>query len=93
MSPYGYGRAARRFNVSRATATKWVRRYDEGGRVALPDRASRPRSSPVQTAPEIAERIVTLRKETGLGPHRIAEALGISPSTTYAVLRRAGLKS
>ena len=88
---YPVAEAARRFNVSHATATKWVRRYDEGGGVALPDRASRPRSSPVQTAPEIAERIVTLRKETGLGPHRIAEALGISPSTTYAVLRRAGL--
>ena len=88
---YTIAEAARRFNVSRATAGKWVRRYDEGGRAALMDRDSRPRSSPTQAAPEIAARIVTLRKETGLGPHRIAEQMDISPSTTYAVLRRAGL--
>ncbi len=88
---YTIAEAARRFNVSRATAGKWVRRYDEGGRAALMDRDSRPRSSPTQAAPEMAARIVTLRKETGLGPHRIAEQMDISPSTTYAVLRRAGL--
>ena len=86
---YTIAEAARRFNVSRATAGKWVRRYDEGGRAALMDRDSRPRSSPTQAAPEMA--VVTLRKETGLGPHRIAEQMDISPSTTYAVLRRAGL--
>ena len=87
---YPVAEAARRFNVSRATAHKWLRRFDAGGRAALEDDASRPRSSSVQTAQSVAERIVALRKETGLGPHRIAETMGISPSTTYAVLRRAG---
>ena len=88
---YPIAEAVRRFNVSRATATKWVRRFDEGGRAALMDRDSRPCSCPMQTVPEIAERIVTLPKETGLSPHRIAEAIDVSPSTTYAVLCRAGL--
>ena len=88
---YPIAEAVRRSNVSRATASKWVRRHKEGGPDALTDRASRPHSSPMQTAPEVVAGIVTLRKETGLGPHRIAETLGLSPSTTYAALRRAGL--
>ena len=88
---YPVAEAARLFNVSRATAHKWLRRFDAGGCAALEDDASRPRSSPVQTPPSVTERIVALRKETGLGPHRIAESLGISPSTAYAVLRRTGL--
>lgn len=88
---YPVAEAARRFNVSRATAHKWLRRFDAGGRAALEDDTSRPGSSPVQTAPSVTECIVALRKETGLGPHRIAETMGISPSTTYAVLRRTGL--
>ena len=43
---YTIAEAARRFNVSRATAGKWVRRYDEGGRAALMDRDSRPAAPP-----------------------------------------------
>ena len=88
---YPVAEAARRFNVSRATAHKCLQRYDAGGRAGLEDGKSRPRSSPVQTSSAIAERIAALRKETGLGPHRIAEEMGVSPSTTYAVLRREGL--
>ena len=88
---YPVAEAARRFNVSRATAHKCLQRYDAGGRAGLEDGKSRPRSSPVQTSSAIAERIAALRKETGLGPHRIAEEMGVSPSTTYTVLRREGL--
>ncbi len=45
----------------------------------------------MQTASAIAERIVALRKETSLSPHRTAEEMGVSPSTTYAAPRREGL--
>ncbi len=83
--------AARRFRVSRATAAKWVRRYRGEGEAGLRDRCSRPRRSPGITAPSEAEAVLGLRRERGWGPHRIAWALGMAPSTAYAVLRRAGL--
>ena len=83
--------AARRFRVSRATATKWVRRYRDEGEAGLRDRCSRPRRSPGITAPSEAEAVLGLRRGRGWGPHRIAWALGMAPSTAYAVLRRAGL--
>ncbi len=47
---YPVAEVAKRFNVSRATAHKCLRRYDAGGRAGLEDGKSRPRSSPVQTA-------------------------------------------
>ena len=83
--------AARRFRVSRATAGKWVRRYRDEGEAGLRDRCSRPRRSPGITAPSEAEAVLGLRRGRGWGPHRIAWALGMAPSTAYAVLRRAGL--
>ena len=83
--------AARRFRVSRATATKCVRRYRDEGEAGLRDRCSRPRRSPGVTAPSEAEAVLGLRRGRGWGPHRIAWALGMAPSTAYAVLRRAGL--
>ena len=83
--------AARRFRVSRATAAKWVRRYRDEGEAGLRDRCSRPRRSPGLTAPPQAAAVCRLRRERGWGPHRIAWALDMAPSTAYAVLRRAGL--
>ena len=83
--------AARRFRVSRATAGKWVRRYRDEGEAGLRDRCSRPHRSPGITAPDAAAAVLGLRRGRGWGPHRIAWALGMAPSTAYSVLRRAGL--
>ena len=83
--------AARRFRVSRATAGKWVRRYRDEGEAGLRDRCSRPRRSPGITDAAATQPEDGLRCGRGWGPHRIAWALGMAPSTAYAVLRRAGL--
>lgn len=88
---FSQAEAARRMNVSRATATKWWRRFRDEGLPGLQDRSSRPHRSPRATeAPRVAA-VCSLRKELGFGPHRLASALGMAPSTVHAVLRRAGL--
>ena len=89
--------AAVSFNVSPATAHRWWHRWRGSGEEArrslscLLDRPSRPRSSPQQLAPELAERICACRRETGWGPRLVAGATGFAHSTVWKVLRRAGL--
>ncbi len=82
---------ARQFRVSRATVTKWVRRFHTEGAAGLEDRSSAPHHRPRRTPAALAERICAVRHATGWGPHRIAWALGLAHQTVYVVLRRAGL--
>jgi transposase InsO family protein len=89
--------AAAVFNVSPATAHRWWHRWADSGEEArrslscLFDRSSRPRRSPRQLAPELAERICACRRETGWGPRLVAGATGFAHSTVWKVLRRAGI--
>ena len=89
--------AAAAFSVSPATAHRWWHRWLEAGEEAratlacLLDRSSRPRRSPRQLAPELAERICACRRETGWGPRLVAGATGFCHSTVSKVLRRAGI--
>jgi transposase InsO family protein len=85
--------AAACFSVSPATAHRWWHRWLDGGRqaCALLDRSSRPRRSPRQLAPELAEVICECRRKTGWGPRLIAGATGFCHSTVWKVLRRAGI--
>jgi transposase InsO family protein len=89
--------AAASFNVSPATAHRWWHRWLEAGDEArrslscLFDRSSRPRRSPRQLAPELAERICACRHETGWGPRLVAGATGFAHSTVWKVLKRAGI--
>src|SRR5215218_7485956 len=89
--------AAAGFNVSPATAHRWWHRWLEAGEEAratlacLFDRSSRPRRSPRQLAPELAEAICECRRRTGWGPRLVAGATGFCHSTVWKVLRRAGL--
>jgi transposase InsO family protein/transposase-like protein len=83
-------RAAESMGVSRMTAYKWLRRFDEGGPEALEDRSSRPHDSPLTTPPDVAAAVLGLRHSKRWGPHRIGPAVGLARSTVYAVLRRAG---
>jgi transposase InsO family protein len=55
------------------------------------DRSSRPRRSPRQLAPELAEAICACRRKTGWGPRLVGGATGFCHSTVWKVLRRAGL--
>jgi transposase InsO family protein len=89
--------AAAAFNVSPATAHRWWHRWLEAGEEAraslacLFDRSSRPRRSPRQLAPELAEAICACRRATGWGPRLVAGATGFCHSTVWKVLKRAGI--
>jgi transposase InsO family protein len=89
--------AAAAFNVSPATAHRWWHRWlgaSEQARRTLSclfDRSSRPRRSPQQLVPELAEVICACRRQTGWGPRLIAGATGICHSTVWKVLHRAGI--
>ena len=51
----------------------------------------RPRRSPRQLAPELAEAICACRRKTGWGPRLVAGATGFCHSTVWKVLKRAGI--
>ena len=93
---------AARFGVSRQWVHVLLARYRDGGLDAVEPRSHRPRSNPRQTPPELAERIVALRRalvEQGLdaGPVSIAARLRQegrhvpSTSTIRRILHAAGL--
>jgi len=77
--------------ISRPTAYKWWRRWEDDGEAGLVDRSSRPRSCPHQTSPEIEAQIVELRTTLKRGPARIGAQLGVPASTVHRVLCRLGL--
>src|SRR5713226_171510 len=89
--------AAAAFNVSPATAHRWWHRWLDAGEEAraslacLLDRSSRPRRSPRQLAPALAEAICACRRKTGWGPRLVAGATGFCHSTVWKVLKRAGI--
>lgn len=79
-------RAAERFQVSPATASKWASRYRAG--LPMTDLSSRPVRCPHRTNAKIERRIVNLRYTRRWGPHRIGYHLGIPRSTVGRVLVR-----
>jgi transposase InsO family protein len=88
--------AARRLGVSPATANRWVHRWlmaSAGARAALSclaDRSSRPHTMPRLLAPEIEARILSARRQTNLGPGRLAGIVQMARSTIWKVLHRLG---
>jgi transposase InsO family protein len=76
--------------VSRATVSKWVKRYREEGLPGLEDRSSAPHRCPHALSPHQVQRILRARRRTGDGPHRLGPLLGHPRSTVYGVLRRHG---
>ena len=85
--------AASAFSVSPATAHRWWHRWLEGGRVAstLLDRSSRPLHQPRRLSAAEEEPILRARRETNLGPGRLAGIVRRARSTIWKVLRRHGL--
>ena len=79
-------RAAERFQVSPATASRWAHRYRDG--LPMTDRSSRPASSPTRCPRRLEQRIVKLRHTRRWGPHRISYHLGVPRSTVGRVLSR-----
>lgn len=82
---------AAEMGVSRATAYKWVARFEAEGTAGLLDRSSRPHRSPSRTDAVREATIVALRRDRRLGPARIAGIVGMHPSTVHRVLTRAGM--
>jgi transposase InsO family protein len=79
-------RAAERFQVSPATASRWASRHRAG--LPMSDLSSRPHRSPNRTSRRLERRIVALRFTRRWGPHRIGYHLRIARSTVEQVLAR-----
>jgi len=84
--------AAAASKVSIRTARKWLNRFDAEGAAGLQDRSSRPLRLRAVTPPKVIKRIEQLRRQRMTGA-RIAELVGVSPSTVSRVLKRLGLSS
>ncbi|ADI07016.1 integrase family protein [Streptomyces bingchenggensis BCW-1] len=62
---------AAEMGISRACASKWVKRWRRHGEAGLQDRASTPRNSPTATSPEVIRQIEAWRREhTRTAPFR-----------------------
>ena len=83
--------AAESMRISRQTAHKWWRRYQDAGIAGLEDRSSGPRRCPTKTSARMERRIVELRRHHQLGPARLAPRVGMPASTFHRVLRRHGV--
>jgi transposase InsO family protein len=79
--------AAAERGLSRQSASKWVRRFCQGGRAALVDRSSRPHRSPRLTPVQLVERVERLRRERKTGV-QIAQLTGLSRATVSRILTR-----
>ena len=90
QSGYTIARAAEAQGISRATASKWLRRYRLEGLAGLIDRSSRPWLSPRRLDDRAEAAILAARQASRYGPHRLAYLTGRPRSTCYAVLRRHG---
>ena len=82
--------AAAAFNVSRKTASKWLRRYRNQGLSGLRDHSSRPLHSPRRTSSELVAQVIALRRQLCPAYH-IAQATRLSPATVSRILQRAHL--
>lgn len=89
--------AAACFGVSPATAHRWWSRWRRAdlqqrlSRSCLFDLSSRPRCCPRQLSSEQEAPILRARRETNLGPARIAPIVRRARSTVWKVLHRHGL--
>ncbi len=84
--------AAEAAGISRQTARKWQRRFEEGGQEALRDRNSRPRRTRSTVDCELAQRIEQLRRAR-MPMRRIAAVVGRSVATVSRFLAGLGLSS
>lgn len=82
--------AAEALGLSVRTVAKWLRRYREEGLAGLPDRTSRPRSSPRRTSEILRKRVLELRHKRLVG-REISETTGLPKATVSRILRMAGV--
>lgn len=83
--------------ITRTCFYKWRRRYEQGRFEVLANRSSVPHHSPNATSVEVIEKILWLRQQYHLGPHKIAMYLKryhdvtISPSWVWRILNKLGM--
>jgi transposase InsO family protein len=82
--------AARKYNTTAKTVTKWVERFRAEGREGLLDRSSKPHSSPDQIPLATCLAVEALRRQRCTGK-QIAAQLAISSASVSRILRRLGL--
>ena len=82
--------AAKAGGLSRTSARRWLRRYEEEGEAGLEDRTCRPLRSPRRTRASLERRVLDMRRKR-LVAVAIARQLGLARSTVGAILRRNGL--
>jgi transposase InsO family protein len=82
--------AAAAAGVSRHTAYKWLKRFEEEGESGLSDRSSRPRRIARRLAARVVQQIERLRRRRRTA-WEIAAELGQARSTVSRVLARLGL--
>jgi transposase InsO family protein len=83
--------AAESMRISRQTAHKWWRRYQESGEAGLVDRSSRPRRCPTKTPAKVERRLVELRRRHQVSAARLAPRAGVPASTLHEIWARHGV--
>lgn len=89
--------ACRKFQISRKTGYKWLRRFERKSDEPLTDRSRRPHASPGRTQEAVELCVVAVRRRFGWGPEKIHDYLvarGIavpSARTVASILRRRGV--
>lgn len=100
LNYYSITELADRFSVSRTTAHKWIKRYQEYGQSGFHEHSRRPLSCPWQTDAAIVEEVVGLRKaHPRWGPRKLLDLMDRraprrelpSVSTAARILLREGL--
>lgn len=86
----------RRYEISRKTGYKWLKRYGKEGSIAgLKDQTRRPHHSPARTSRGHEQAVVAVREEKGWGAEKIAvvlehSGLRLRPITIHRILKRHG---
>lgn len=97
---YGVSDLARGYGISRKTAYKWIRRYQEEGAGGLQERSRAPHHCSHAVAEDVAEQIVAVKKDhPSFGPKKVLDRLReLEPamalpadSTAGEILKAAGL--
>ncbi len=91
-------KTCRYFGIGRASFYRWKRAYQRYGEDGLAGAKTIPKKPPNQMPPEVAEKVLHLRRKYHLGPERIMwnlaryHGIKLSDATIHRILKRNGLK-